>query len=113
MFAAAADEISYIDVHRAKQLYDDGALFIDTRTLSERKRGIIEGSLAMKASEVDDVAQNLLTDKDQLVVTYCVVGARAADTAARLKALGYSNLYVIAEGQGYSNWENAGYPTSR
>lgn len=108
-----ADEITYIDIHQAKQLHDQGALFIDTRTWIERKFGIIKGSVFMKKSEVFDVAQYLITDENQAVVTYCAVGVRASDAAAALVELGYTNLYVIANGQGYSHWKKAGYPTSR
>ena len=108
-----ADEITYIDIHQAKQLHDQGALFIDTRTWIERKFGIIKGSVFMKKSEVADVAQYLITDENQTVVTYCAVGVRASDAAAVLSELGYTNLYVIANGQGYSHWKKAGYPTSR
>ena len=108
-----ADEIQYIDIHQAKSLYDEGALFIDTRSWIERKLGIIEGSVAMKKTQLNDIAEYLITDKTKPVVAYCAVGARASDAAAGLKKLGYSNLYVVANGQGYSHWKKAGYPTSR
>lgn len=108
-----ADEIKYIDIHQAKQLHDQGALFVDSRTWIERKFGIIKGSVVMDKSEVADVAQYLIIDESRAVVTYCAVGIRASDTAAALNEMGYANLYVIANGQGFSHWKKAGYPTSR
>ena len=109
----ANGEINYIDIHQAKELYDDGALFIDARTWFEQKLGKIDGALAMKKSQVKDVAQYLITDKNQTVVTYCAVGARASETADQLQTLGYTNIHVIANGQGFSNWKKAGYPVAR
>ena len=110
--ASFADKIKYIDIHQAKQLHDQGALFIDTRTWIERKLGKIQGSVAMKKSEVIDVAQYLIPDKNKAVVTYCAVGSRASDAAANLSDLGYTNINVVANGQGYSHWKKAGYPVS-
>ena len=107
-----ADDIKYIDIHQAKTLHEQGALFIDTRSWIERKLGKIQGSVAMTKSEVADVAQYLITDKDQPVVAYCAVGERASVAAANLQSLGYTNIFVVANGQGYSHWKKAGYPTS-
>ena len=73
----------------------------------------IEGAVAMNKTEVADVAQYLITDKTKEVVMYCAVGVRASAAAANLKGLGYTNIYVVANGQGYSHWKKAGYPTSR
>ena len=110
---ATADQVSFIDIHEAKKLHDQGVLFVDTRSWIERKLGKIEGAVAMQKSEVIDVAQYLISDKHKEVVMYCAVGSRATVAAANLKKLGYSKIYVVANGQGYSHWKKAGYPTSR
>ena len=111
--AYSSDQIQYIDIHQAKIMHEQGVLFVDTRSWFERKLGIIPDALAMEVPEVEDIAQYLITDKSKPVVLYCATGSRASQAASKLKSMGYESIQVIANGQGFSSWQKAGYPVSR
>ena len=101
--------IENISIQQAKQLYDDGALFIDTRSYIERKFGIIKGAIAIKKSEIVKKQYLLPKDKNKVIVTYCARGIRAGAVANHLYQLGYQHVYVIYDA-GFGAWNRAGFP---
>lgn len=103
-----AEPIQYINVESAKSLHENGAQFIDTRSYIETKFGMIEGSVRIPHDEIQDYQESI--DKQQAVVLYCAVGGRAGEAAKTLHSLGYEQVHVISHGQGFSDWEDAGYP---
>lgn len=103
-------KVQAISVLDAKQLYDSGAVLIDTRSDLERYFGVIKDSMAINKSAVNEKASSLIPDKEKAVVTYCVSGVRANTAAENLVKLGYKNVYVINDA-GYFDWKKAGYPT--
>ncbi|MFK7732093.1 MAG: rhodanese-like domain-containing protein [Pseudomonadales bacterium] len=104
----AAEPIQYINVEAAKSLHENGAQFIDTRSFIETKFGMIEGSVRIPHDEIQDHQATI--DKQKPVVLYCAVGGRAGKAAKTLHSLGYQQVHVISDGQGFSDWEDAGYP---
>ncbi len=107
-----AVEIKKISVVKAKQLHDQGAVFIDARSWLERKFGTIENSIAISKNDVDEKAPTLVKNKDQPIVTYCAVGVRASVAAQNLHKLGYTNVHVVTDA-GFSDWKKAGYPLEK
>lgn len=103
-----AEAIQYIDVDSAKALHENGAQFIDTRSYIEAKFGMIEGSVRIPHDEIQDHQATI--DKEKPVVLYCAVGGRAGEAAKTLHSLGYTQVHVISNGQGFSDWKDAGYP---
>lgn len=103
-----AEAIQYIDVKSAKALHDNGAQFIDTRSYIEAKFGMIQGSVRIPHDEIQDHQATI--DKEKPVVLYCAVGGRAGEAAKTLHSLGYQQVHVISNGQGFSDWKDAGYP---
>lgn len=103
-------KVQKITVLGAKQLYDSGAVFVDTRSDLEQYFGVIKDSVEISKSEVNEKASDLIPDKERAVVTYCVSGVRANVTAENLIKQGYKNVYVIDDA-GYFDWKKAGYPT--
>lgn len=106
--SANAEAIQYIDVERAKALHESGAQFIDTRSFIEAKFGMVEGSVRIPHDEIQEHQASI--DKQQPVVLYCAVGGRAGIAAQTLHSLGYQQVHVIGNGQGFSDWKEAGYP---
>lgn len=102
-------EVQRITIHQAKELYDNGALFIDTRSLFERKLGVIRKALAISKNDIINKQSLLPADKSQIIVTYCAVGVRAGVAADRLDQLGYQNVYVI-HNAGFRDWKKSGFP---
>lgn len=114
--ALAADaeqqtEVQQVTVAQAKQLFDQGATFVDTRSWIEMKFGMVNNAIAINKHDVIKQAPELIKDKQQPIVTYCAAGVRASDAAQRFVELGYSKVYVITDA-GFSDWQQAGYPTN-
>jgi rhodanese-related sulfurtransferase len=83
-------------------------LVLDVRTLEERKRGFIPGSVHIYAGEVPKRLGELPKDKEALVLVYCNSGSVSAVIAAYLRALGYKNAKNIAHG--FKGWLDASLP---
>jgi rhodanese-related sulfurtransferase len=83
-------------------------LVLDVRTLEERKRGFIPGSVHIYAGEVPRRLAQLPKDKEALILVYCNSGSVSMVIAAYLQALGYKNAKNIAHG--FKGWLDAGLP---
>ncbi|WP_448567744.1 rhodanese-like domain-containing protein [Thermus sp.] len=92
----------------AKDLLLFEPLVLDVRTLEERKRGFIPGSVHIYAGEVPKRLAELPRDKEALILVYCNSGSVSMVIAAYLQALGYKNAKNIAHG--FKGWLDAGLP---
>lgn len=80
---------------------------LDTRENREYKVSALKGAVHVgflffttgKVSEVD---------KDDLIVTYCTIGARSETVGEKLMENGYTNVYNLYGGIIY--WKNQGFP---
>lgn len=72
--------------------------------------GHLPGALQILPEKMKEVAPELLTDKNQLIVTYCAnTACQNSKTAAdELIALGYTNVAEYVEGK--QDWMAAGLP---
>jgi len=105
---------SIINTSQAHNLYQQGAQFVDTRSWFEIKFfGVVSGALTMRDKDVFQTAEYLLPDKEKEVVLYCAVGVRASDAANKLAKLGYKKVYVLGDGEGFSDWKKAGLPITK
>ena len=88
----------------AKALIDseEGYIILDVRTEEEFAEGHIEGAILIPDHEIGEKAENVLTNKDQLILVYCRSGRRSKNAASELAALGYTN---IKEFGGILDWE--------
>ena len=67
-------------------------VIIDARTQSEFESGHIAGAIMIPEYEIADVAEDVLKDKDQLILVYCRSGRRSKIAAEALVSLGYTNV---------------------
>ena len=88
----------------AKALMDseEGYVILDVRTPEEFAEGHIEGAILIPDYEIGEKAENVLTDKDQLILVYCRSGRRSKNAANELAKLGYTN---IKEFGGINDWK--------
>ena len=70
----------------------------------------IPGARNLPLDDLDDLAPKLIPDKETVIVTYCSnhACANSKTAAARLEALGYTN--VAAYEAGKQDWIEAGLP---
>ena len=109
LVAAAKQQITEINVAKAKQLIAEGDMtIIDTREESEYAAGHLEQAVPLPRGVLEFKLGNIpeLADKAKPVLIYCRTGGRSALAAQTLKALGYSHVLSLAGG--YESWQQGG-----
>ena len=83
-----------ITAEEAKTLMDSETNYIilDVRTEEEFNEAHIEGAILIPDYEINEKAEEILTDKDQLILVYCRSGRRSKLAAEELVKLGYTNI---------------------
>ena len=83
-----------ITAEEAKEIMDseEGYIILDVRTQEEYDQGHIPGAILIPNTEIEEKAEDVLTDKDQLILVYCRSGRRSKIAAEALVELGYTNI---------------------
>lgn len=83
-----------ITAQQAKEIMDtqEGYVILDTRTEEEYETGHIPGAIVISHEQIKEKAEQVLTDKDQLILVYCRSGRRSKLAAQDLVDLGYTNV---------------------
>ena len=83
-----------ITAEEAKQIMDteEGYIILDVRTQEEYDQGHIPGAIVISHEEIAEKVEEVLTDKDQLILVYCRSGRRSKIAAEALVELGYTNI---------------------
>ena len=99
-------EAVYMNItqEEAKNIMDtqEGYIILDTRAQDEYDEGHIPGAIVIPHDEILEKAEEILTDKDQLILVYCRSGRRSKLAAEDLVKLGYTN---IKEFGGIIDWK--------
>ena len=80
---------------------ETGYMILDVRTEAEFAAGHIPGAVCIPNESIGTAEIAELPDKDQLILVYCRSGNRSKQAAAKLAALGYTN---IVEFGGINSW---------
>ena len=83
-----------ITAEEAKEIMDseEGYIILDVRTQEEYDEGHIPGAILIPNTEIEARAEEILTDKDQLILVYCRSGRRSKLATEILVELGYTNI---------------------
>ena len=83
-----------ITAEEAKQIMDseEGYIILDVRTREEYDQGHIPGAIPIPDTEINAKAEEVLTDKAQLLLVYCRSGRRSKLAAEALVELGYTSI---------------------
>ena len=83
-----------ITAEAAKKIMDSGEDFIilDVREQDEFDAGHIPNAILIPYTEVDAKAEEILPDKDKLILVYCRSGRRSKIASESLVNLGYTNI---------------------
>ena len=83
-----------ISAQEAKVLMDTEKdyIILDVRTQEEYDQGHIPGAIVISHEEITEKAEDVLTDKEQLILVYCRSGRRSKIAAEALVELGYTNI---------------------
>ena len=82
---------------------------IDVRTIGERSRGYIEGSVHIPIDELRDRQNELARDKE--IILYCHKGLRGYVSARFLRNRGFNNVKNLSGG--FTSWEMYGLPVKK
>lgn len=95
------EQISQVE---AKNIMDTESNFIilDVRTKEEFAEGHIENAILIPDYEIASKAEEILKDKNQLILVYCRSGNRSKVASKALVELGYTN---VKEFGGIIDWE--------
>ena len=83
-----------ITAEEAKQIMDseEDYIILDVRTQEEYDQGHIPGAILIPDTEIKHKAEEVMMDKDQLILVYCRSGRRSKLAAEALAELGYTNI---------------------
>ena len=92
-----------ITAGEAKQIMDieEGYIILDVREQDEYDAGHIPGAILIPYTQIEEKANEMLPDKEQLILVYCRSGRRSKIAAEALVKLGYTN---IKEFGGIMDW---------
>jgi rhodanese-related sulfurtransferase len=108
-----------IPVETAKELFDEGILFIDGRIPSEFQQGHIKGAMNIDYKIFKDKTKEekleIMKDikKEQLLVSYCGSDSCeiSIDNAYEMAKAGYDDVKIYLGG--YKEWNKLGYPIDK
>ena len=83
-----------ITPEEAKKIMDSGEehIILDTREQDEFDSGHIPGAILISYTEIENKAEEMIPDKNKLILVYCRSGRRSKIAAESLAKLGYTNV---------------------
>jgi len=83
-----------ISAEEAKKIMDsrNDYVILDVRSQEEYDQGHIPGAILIPDHEITSKAEDLLPDKNQLILVYCCSGRRSKLASEALIKLGYTNI---------------------
>lgn len=83
-----------ITAEEAKRIMDSGEehIVLDVREQDEYDAGHIADAILIPYTEIAEKAEEMLPDKDALILVYCRSGRRSKIAAESMVALGYTNI---------------------
>ena len=92
--AVNIDGYMQITQDEAKSLMDSEKdyIILDVRTIEEFNESHIDGAILIPDYEINEKAEEILKDKNQLILVYCRSGRRSKLASAQLAEMGYTNV---------------------
>ena len=98
-----AEDYTSITMEEAKEIFSEGGdyIILDVRRADEFALGHIPGAVNIVNEEIGNMEPEGLPYKEQTIYVYCRSGNRSKQAAAKLAAMGYTN---IIEFGGITDW---------
>ena len=91
------EDIDYAEVE--KMIKTESNIFlIDVRSKQEYEEYHLPGSINISVYEISKKIENILKNKDTIIILYCQSGSRSRKALEKIKKLGYKNLYNLKGG---------------
>ena len=94
---SATASFDTLSSHEAYQLIneDETVIVIDVRSKEEFATGHINGAILLPVDQIEAHAEEILQNKDAVILVICRSGARSQYASQLLADLGYTNIYDI------------------
>src|SRR5262249_51091953 len=89
---------------------DRDAQIVDLRPAAEYKRGHLLNAGNLPMTKLEERVSELGKDKARPLLLYCALGSNATEAAAKLKKLGYAEVYPLRGG--LNAWSGANLPVT-
>lgn len=101
--SAAAEAYHKITSEEAKNMMDSGGVtIVDVRRPEEYAEKHIPGAILVSNETIAEKSDEMLPDKDAVLLIYCRTGARSKQASDKLIKLGYKNIYDFG---GIVDWQ--------
>jgi rhodanese-related sulfurtransferase len=89
-----ANSYEQISAEEAKKIMDTEKdyVILDVREADEYEEGHIENAVLLPHEDIKNKAEDVIPDKDKLILVYCRSGRRSKIAAEALVDLGYTNV---------------------
>ena len=95
--------VTKVDGTKAHEMYLEGAILLDVRTMDEYMEYHLENSILIPVDNInEETVTSKITNKETKIIVYCRSGNRSAVAAKKLIDLGYTNVYNLDGG--LINW---------
>lgn len=81
-----------------EEIIKRGAILVDVRSPQEYKEGHLNNAISIPEYEIKKKVQNILEDKNEMIIVYCSTGHRSKRGQKILQKLGYKNVYNLYGG---------------
>lgn len=91
-------QVDDITKEQIKEFVQRGAILIDVRSPQEYNEGHLAQSICIPDYEILYKIENVISDKKQEIVLYCISGYRSKIVQRKLQRLGYRRVYNLYNG---------------
>lgn len=93
-----------------RMINDRDPVVVDVRTASDFKKGHLINALNIPLAKLEERAGEIGKDKARPVILYCALGGSTTEAAAKLRKLGYAEVYPIRGG--LNGWLQSNLPVT-
>lgn len=90
-----ADNMKKISLRKANELISSGAVLLDVRSEAEYKRGHLDKAINAPYTEIHATISNIVPDKEQNVIVYCVTEKRSSQAKYTPDYMRYKNVFYL------------------
>lgn len=94
--------VTVIDGAKAHEMYLEGAILLDVRTMEEYMEYRLENSILIPVDDISEETLNQkISNKNTKIIVYCRSGNRSKIASQKLIDLGYTNVYDMGSIDNY------------
>lgn len=91
------NDLNYKEIEKMMK-EDKNIKLIDVRSLQEYKEEHLKGAINISVYEMQNKVENIVKDKNSIIIVYCKSGKRSMKAKLILENLGYKNVYNMEGG---------------